>query len=587
MQFDDLNDDILPEFQDFYTRVADRVNSGSILADLPNWIVKNTRLKGKAWSFKDHEFQIAIARDQSPRKAIKKCSQVGLTELQIRLALAYLKVSNGRSLGYIMPYKQDAENISKSRIDPVIESSPALNMSMEAGSNSSSYKKIGSSHLYIRGAEKVTQGISTPLDRLIIDERDFCRDRVLGVYSSRMRHADDPMKDVFSTPTISNYGICAEYDMSDKKRYLCKCLHCGFRQAPNFYNQVVIPGFNKHFLDLEKEDFILEKYDFAKSYIRCEKCGKELDSSLRLADHREWVAERPGRVISGYAVKPFDLYRYNDTPKIILQYPDYPIQQDYCNFVLGEELDTNENKINDKIVSGLFVGELMHEARDTVVGIDVGKNVHIFVGIKSVGRPRIIAIFKLRFSDGNMFKQVCEIIDVFGAIKIVIDSGPDISLPADLQEKYGADRVHPCTYIKGKKGALEFYELDKEKGTVNAARTRGFDHMVKAVNSGKYEFPRCDDDLKKEVREHFQQIARKVEYDDEGEKVFKWVKLTEMDHFFHALFYTHLGLTMVSDGVSASDGCAPIGMMGADVGGKVKIAQSGDVAKALRMFGMT
>lgn len=584
---------ILPDFQDFFSRIADRVNSGAILGDLPTWIIRNTKLKGKPWSFKDHEFQIAIARDTAARKCVKKCSQVGLTELQLRLALAYLRVSNGRSLGYIMPYKQDAENIAKSRIDPIISESDSLRAAIASGSDSASYKQIGNSHLYIRGAEKLTQGISTPLDRIIIDERDFCRDRILGIYSSRMRHADNPMRDEFSTPTISNYGICATYDISDKKRYMCKCLHCGQNQAPNFYDQIVIPGFDKHFLELEREDFILGRYEFAQSYIRCIRCGKELDTSLMVAEQREWVPERFGRDISGYAVKPYDLYKYNATPRIILQYSDYPVQQDYCNFVLGEELDTNENKINDKIVSGLFTGDFVREgANDTCIGIDVGKNVHIFIGKKVGGKYKIVAIFKLRFSDSNMFGQVCELIEEYKATQIVIDAGPDISLPQMLQEKYGAQMVLPCFYTKGRKSELSWYEVkensDENKTYVNASRTKAFDHMVKQVNGSKYEFPKLPDEEKKEVREHFQQIARKEEFDDEGEKVAKWVKLSEMDHYFHAMFYCHLAMTISDIGYTALDQAAPFGVVGAAIGaaGAKQVTTDTDVSRALRMFGL-
>ena len=589
----DKIDEILPEYQDFFTRVADRVNSGAILADLPQWIIKHTKLKGKPWSFKDHEFQKAIARDQAPRKAIKKCSQVGLTELQVRLALAYLRVSNGRSLGYIMPYRNDAENIAKSRFDPVIEESPTLSSAVLAGSNSASYKKIGNSHLYIRGAEKVTQGISTPLDRLIIDERDFCRDRVLGVYSSRMRHADDPMRDEFSTPTISNYGICAAYEQSDKKRYMVRCLHCNQYQAPNFYEQVVIPGYDGQFLELEREDFMLQRYKFSASYMRCVRCGKELDTSLATAERREWVAEKFGRTISGYAVKPYDLYRYNSTPRVVEQFVDYPVLQDYCNFVLGEELDTNENKINDTIVQQCFTGKFAFEGNDLCVGIDVGKNVHVMTGRKEGKRYKVAAVYKLRFQDPNMFGQVCEIIDAYNASCIVIDAGPDISLPKQLQEKYGVGVVFPCVYVKGTKQQLNFYEVKEETGVVNAARTMGFDHMVKAVNSSYYEFPDCEPDLKKEIREHFQQIARKQEINEEGEKIAKWVKLSDMDHYFHALFYLHLAITMTFDGTMAtSDVPSMFGAIGASIGGqtqhsgRIQVANQSDLVNALSMYRM-
>lgn len=577
--------ELLPDFQDFYSRIADRVNSGSILRDLPSWIVRHTRLKGRPWSFKDHEFQLDIARDTSPRKVVKKCSQVGLTELQIRLALAYLYVSNGRSLMYVMPYTRMAMRITQSRIDPVIAESSMLSKSL--GSDSSTYKRIGNSNLYIGGADKPTEAISSPIDRIIIDERDFCRDRVLGIYSSRMRHTEEGegMRDEFSTPTISNYGITAEYEKSDKKRYLCKCLHCNHWQAPDFEEQVVIPGYDGQFRDLDKDDFIHHRYQFSESWIRCAQCGRELDSSLMVAEQREWVAELPHREVSGYAVKPFDLYRYNRTPRVVEQFADYPLIQDYYNFVLGEDYDASNTKINDEIVSRLFTGERWNRGSGLCVGIDVGKNVHVMVGKRAEGKLRVVNSFKLRFAEGDMFGQVCEILDRFEFTQCIIDAGPDISLPRMLVERYG-DKVYPCVYVRGRRTQISIYEIKTDKddfSTINATRNKLFDAMVEDVNNSKIEFMRCSQEEQFEIRTHFQQMARKTEEDDEGERHAKWVKLTENDHFFHSLAYLYLAAEVCETEVGASVSVAPFGVSGAVISSRIDTSTS--VARAIRMFG--
>lgn len=587
--------ELLPSFQDFFTRVADRVNSGAILRDLPSWITRHTFLKGKKWSFRFHEFQIAIARDQCPKKFVKKCSQVGLTELQIRLALAYLRVSNGRALMYVLPLTKMAQKISQSRVEPVIDSSPALTSGLMPGANSALYKRIGNSHFYMGGADKATEAISAPLDRIIIDERDFCRDRTLGIYNSRMRHTEEgmEMRDEFSTPTISNYGISAGYEGSDQKNYLCKCLHCNFAQVVDFELQVVLPGFDGKLEDLDKEDFMFHRYDFDAAYTRCQSCGKELDSSLNDPERREWVARFPTRSkdSSGYWVRPTDVPKYNSTRRILKQIPDYPVQQDYWNFVLGKELDTNDNKINDNIVKECFDGEVLAEGEGFSVGIDVGKYCHIFIGRKLNGRRRIVGKFKLGFADGDVYDDLCDILDRFGFSLCTIDAGPDISLPKRLQEKYGTDRVHHCYYVAGKKASSDLYELDEDTGAVNAARTRLFDHMVKIVNKRGYQFCKMDQVEEKEVREHFSQMARKEEFNDEGEKIHKWVKLSENDHFFHALAYLHLSMEIYEGEYVASDGVVPFGAVGVSIGGhkgaasKIEPAQMGDIARTLSMYG--
>lgn len=589
--------ELMPAFQDIFTRIADRVNSGTLLGDLPTWIAKNTTLKGKRWSFRNHEFQIAIAKDQCPQKRVKKCSQVGLTELQLRLAFAYLRVSNGRALMYVLPLTKMAQKVSQSRIETILEGSPSLTAARVAGADSALYKRIGNSHFYMGGADKATEAISSPIDRIIIDERDFCRDRILGIYNSRMRHTEEgsEMRDEFSTPTISNYGISAGYESSDQKRYLCRCLHCNFAQAVDFEVQFVLPGFDGKLGDIEKEDIVYHRYAFDKAYVRCQQCGKPIDEALATPDQREWVAKYPTRSkdISGYWVMPTDLIKYNSAPRILKQIQDYPVQQDYWNFVLGKELDTNENKINDAIVKECFDGVLLAEGDGWCVGIDVGKYCHLFVGKKINGRRRIVYYSKLSFVNGDVFNDVCDVLDKFGFSICTIDAGPDISLPKRLQDKYGYDRVHHCYYVKGKNASSDLYEYDEETGAVNAARTRTFDHLVKIVNKRGYQFPEMPDADKKEIREHFGQMARKEEYNDEGEKVHRWVKLSDMDHYLHALAYTHLSMEFYDGEYIAVEGAVPIGgIIGAPIGGhsrsggqQIEAAKTGDIASALRAFG--
>lgn len=588
MQDSLLGDELIPEHQEFYTRVADRVNSGSILADLPRWITKNTSLMGRPWSFKDHEFQIEIAKDQRPYKCVKKCSQVGLTELQARLALAYVRVTNGRSLMYVLPYKNLAVKISKSRFDPVIEGSPSLSKAVTTGSNSADYKRFGNSNLYITGADAIQSAISAPIDRMIVDERDFCKERILSVLNSRMRHSDNPARDDFSTPTIGNFGITAAYEKSDQKRYLVKCLHCNQEQACDFVTQVVIPGFDLPFKDLTREDFTYHRYDFAGSYLRCIRCGKELDTAMMMASRRRWVAKHPGREVSGYAVKPFDLYKYNSTPKVILQYAEYSMQQDYWNFVLGEELDTKENKIDSKVVDECFNGNVAFSADDCYVGIDVGKTLHVFIGKRGLGKIDIFRIEQISINNGKFDEQVIKLLEPFNFRRLVIDAGPDISLPKALISHYGPERVLACTYTKGKAGSLKFYnDPDLEEGTISVARTKGFDQFVKTVNASGFTFPKCD--LQKTVTEQFQQIARKLEYNDLGEKVATWVKLNDNDHSFHACFYAFVGMEIDAESYRAVDEVAPTSIVGVTMGKSHSstIDMSHDIRNALAMHGFS
>lgn len=555
-------------YHDYYTRLADRLNSGEILKDLPNWICRHTKLRGKNFSFKDHEFQLEIARDQSQEIDVQKCSQVGMTELVIRLLLALLVVSQQKTGIYVMPHLNLAKMFTKSRVDPIIDTSPTLKDQRVSGVDSATLKQFGNSFLHIGGAESPRSAISTPAQVLVIDEFDFCNMRVLGMYSSRLRHAMDEMiKRRFSTPTVSNYGISRNVAISNQKRYMCRCEHCGMQQAPDFFLQVVIPGFDRSFEDFEIEDLANENYKVDQAYIACIKCKKPLDRSLANAEMREWVATYPTRSRVGYMVRPFDLIKTNNTPSIINQMSEYKTEQDYINFCHGLPRDTDENKINDKMVQATSVGDWIEEGRGWCLGIDIGKTCHVAVGRK-VGHKRVVAHFaKCRIKDGSLIRQLADVCNRFDFDVIVVDHGPDVEIPAGLQEMFGMDVCHPCVYIKGRKEKPLWHEVKEDTGYVNVARTKCIDSFVQAVNGGRYVFPR-NTEVMEEVRKHLQQMVRIEEEDEEGDLVASWVKSTDQDHFFHSLIYLHVAIELSDNELSGAKSVVPTTISSVLIGGK-------------------
>ena len=90
------------------------------------WICKNTRLDGMPFSIRDHEFQEKIMNDQSQHVVIKKCSQVGLTEIVVRVALAFLIRNQGTTVIMTQPTRSMALNFSTTRVQEIIEEAPLI-----------------------------------------------------------------------------------------------------------------------------------------------------------------------------------------------------------------------------------------------------------------------------------------------------------------------------------------------------------------------------------------------------------------------------------------------------------------------------
>lgn len=543
MEFDAKIEEIALENRDFYVRLLERTDLLSTSKAVAPWLMANTKLDGRDYSFKDHEFQIDIANDDSARVVIKKCSQVGLSELSVRISLARLAMSNSLQLIYVLPSAKFAVEFSKARIDPVIEDSQKLMALLVTAANSATMKRFGKAVLYVGGAASQKQAISRPAQEIVYDEYDFCNQMVLTSYSSRLRHAKDPREKLFSTPTVAGYGVAAEYEASTKKRYMVKCYSCNHEHAPDFNTQVTIPGFDKLFREFGKEDLLDHRYNVNAAYIRCPKCGRSIDTALADALRRRWVSEFPTRDTTGYAVKPFDLIAYNATASIVKQLGKYSRMQDYWNFVQGEEFSSDENEFRPDIIRGNSVVEPQMSGSGYYIGIDVGNKLHVVIGKPVDGKVHVVRKLKVQSTDDQSVKdQLAEIYKTYGCMRGVIDIQPEYDLGLELRKLLG-EYFHQCHYVKGRAQDVGHLKVDEDSGVISCARTRSFDQLARKVNKGGYLFPA--DGEEEEMCTHAQGMKRVDEEDEEGKRVAIWQKVgTGNDHSLHALNYLDMAIIL-------------------------------------------
>lgn len=552
----------LGTFADFYLRLKDSLVGGDIFGNFGDWLRENTTLGGKPFSFFEHEFQQEIAGDPSTDGVIMKCSQVGLTELAVRIALAFLGISNGRSLIYVLPTSNFAAKFCKSRIDPIIQHSHKLTDLLVTAADSSSMKRLGDSFLYINGAANENQAISVPAEGLFIDELDRCNQAVIGLYNSRSRHTKgNHFKRKWSTPTVNGYGVDDLYMHSRQSRYAVKCDHCNTWCIPDFLRDVVIPGFEYEFEHFDKDHLNDPSILWNDAYISCEHCKLPLDRALANSKRREWVPAFQDRSLAGWWVHPFDLIAYNPTAKVIEQIRDYPRTADYRNMVLGLPYTSNNAKINAEVMRRLT--SIMEAARadGCCVGVDVGKVCYLVIGKKIGSIYHVNKLVRLKLLDGDLLPQFQKLFGDFRLRRMVIDAGPDFSLVKSLQDKYG-DVVNPCVYVKDDFRITNYYtvsEVEKTKNVVNAQRTKGFDSLVESANAEKFIYPLSSEAT--EFREHMNGMVRVEVINEEGELEATWVK-KGADHYLHALFYFKLACDIEGAGDNSGVIAAPYGVTG-------------------------
>jgi hypothetical protein len=346
------------------------------------------------------------------------------------------------------------------------------------------------------------------------------------------------MERKWSTPTVSDYGISGAYKTSTQKRYLVKCRHCGYEHAPDTLTALRIPGFDETFIKFDKEDLHSARYKVAQAYLACERCNMELDSSLREASRRRWVAEYLARDVTGYAVKPYDLIKYNDTPKVVKQLGKYHRIQDFYNFVLGEVYESNENQVNTEVVRNNTKINEQSSGNGCYLGVDVGKTCHYLVGNRVDGKNHVLKAGKLKQdSVKSMQQQIGDIYRQYNCYRGVIDAGPDFTLGQELCKEFG-EYFHQCVYVRGSARQPRYYEVAGDTNLITAARTKAFDTLVAEINVGKWIWPHHE-----EVEELYTQLhgmKRIEQYNEEGEMVAKWVKVNDFDHYLHAAMYLKL-----------------------------------------------
>lgn len=577
-----IKQSICADHADQYARLMDRLFEGETLSNMAQWLQINTTLLEAPFTFVGHEFQVDIANEKALEVTVKKCSQVGLTELCVRIMLGLMMISNGKTGIYVLPSAKFASKFSKSRFDPVIRASPSIKRAVRSANDSSEMKVIGNSILHIGGAASDTQAISVPANILFVDEYDFCRQSVITKYASRLRHnLDGGMRRRFSTPTVGGYGISQQFALSSQKYYLVKCSKCNEWQAPDFDTQVHIPGFDKSFNEFEKEDLQSDTIDVASAYIACVKCGSRLDEDLANPKRRKWAATYPGRTHVGYHVRPFDLINYNTTPSIIAQLGEYSSRQDYENFVQGNEYNSDENQVNMGTLRSCMV--LKHEVPDgCFMGVDVGKTCHYFIG-KKFGTNR--HIFEYGTIRGRILEELARLFKEHNIIRAVIDHGPDFTLGQNFREACGPDWISQCVYVRGSAKNPTYFDLDIDTGMVAAARTKGFDLYVRELNLAKWKFP-SEHQYRDSLVSHFKVLKRTEQLNDSGDKVVRWVSTSDMDHFFHAGFYCMLAMDMedASEDDGEVVGSVP-SVQGVTIGG-LQNKPSDEIQQMVAMFGV-
>lgn len=415
-------------YADLRQSVLQRFGSGTSGQSMGEWITANTSHRGRRFSFKGYEFQKAIADDMHPDLSVKKCSQVGLTEVQIRKFLAILARNTGSAGIFSMPNGNMLNRTYNARFKPIVDGDDIFNPPGESPVRRRDQIQVRESFGYLTGC---TEGdaTSTSADFLMHDEVDLSPQDILSLYQSRLQNSDLKITQKFSTPTWAGFGIDKSYQMSDQREYLMRCEGCNHHQIPMFTPTFVkLPGVTwdvASFVDLAPEEIL--RLNVSEAFVGCETCGKRLD--LGNPGLREWVGKFPTRTaFRGYQVRPFSTsrlppsYVFNQLAKSLNE----GTIRHFKNTVLGETHNSADSQIQRTDIETCMdrpgVPEVGRD-RQVYIGIDVGFTCYLTLSFDDAeGKP--VYFYWDSFPMARLHDRVAELRKLYNIVQGAADRFP-------------------------------------------------------------------------------------------------------------------------------------------------------------------
>ena len=425
--------ELTPRLLDSLAVIEDSVNAVFDQNRAAEWICAHTKLNNRPFSFKDHEYQERILQSEATEKVVRKCSQVGISEMSVRVSLAYADIMrNGFNQIYTLPTHKFAERFSKTRVDDVVRESKRLNSKLTM--DNVDVKRFGSNHIYYTGTFGDNAAISVPADMLWHDETDFSDQEVLEKFTSRVTHSPFKWKFSLSTPTVGGFGIDLLFTNSRRHFNQCKCNHCNWWFIPDYEDHVRIPGYDGQLLDITR--YMLAEIDWRNAQLHCPKCGKVPDLSIQ---NRAWTCENDqdlGFEAEGFQVSPFDAPAIITPSFLVHKSTQYALKRDFINFNLGKPFSDSTSGIQPADFDLMWEMGKRTTMGAYYVGVDMGDSCHVVI-IKGVPGVQETVVARFRVSMKVIEEFINQVQTIYRPVAVVFDAMPYTETVYRFQQRWG------------------------------------------------------------------------------------------------------------------------------------------------------
>ena len=447
----------------------------------------------------------------------KKGSQMCLTTAMFIKAIHACKYRIfDQNILYMMPTKTAVERLSQVSFDPIFQYNPWI---MNRGdTNTTMCREINGRSIVMVGAQpKKVSGSSTkdtdnlrsiPCDMIMRDELDLMDSDMVYMSKQRLKRSRFGYERNWSTPTFPNYGIDKMYEESDQRRWQIKCAFCGRHTC----------------LGDTFPDCIIKKD--GRWFRSCIHCHKE----IFVADGK-WIAEYPDRREAGFWVSGL-LSPLADLDEYMYQFNNVEGAQmsEFMRSTLGIATTEAENQLDETTVLSRCTSDQnqMISTGETAMGVDIGKRIHVVVGIRTAREAYDI----LNVSCLNDLTELHDLALKMNVHSCVIDSGPHDFGVLDFQrtEPY---TIYLCQYSEQMPGRPNF---NSKEGIVKCNRNEWCDKVHTTFIKNRVKIPRPSVTISEYAREMTRTAKTVIVNPDTGVKKTRWVKLGA-DHFYHSTLY--------------------------------------------------
>jgi hypothetical protein len=559
-------------YKELHELAVQKFSASGNETSLADWIEEHTTLRRRPFSYGRYPFQQRIADDEHPNLSVIKCSQVGLTEIQIRKFFGMLRRENGLSGIFSFPNEAMYKRNYATRMKPILDADTVFNPpSVNKPVRRMDLTQIGDSFGYVTGCGE-SDATSINADILFHDELDLSPGDMIALFQSRLQGSDKRITQSFSTPTFLGYGIDRNFGLSDQHYYLARCPSCNHWQFPIFNQSFInIPNFKfdvEHLTDLTAEQ--ISDINFKDSFVGCEKCRKPLD--LSNPKYREWVPMFPTRTQSrGYKMNPFSTDRL-DLPYIFGQLQKYREKENlksFYNTVLGEPFTESSAQLQKDQIEAVMApnGSPPNVGHDTAVymGIDMGQTCHIVLlgDVDSEGKDPFFLFDTCHAM--QLSERIADLRKIYNIVQCCVDRYPYTPTVDALRENTQG-LIMPIHF--GGQAAVQpkldeadqlIYYIANRTSMLDRVRTVIVNQTAVLSGYGPY---------RETLVTHLRDMVR-----DETviEKEPEWKKLNGNDHFFFAAAYALLARRVCESIFTSqfSKKLMVVGIAGTDIGTSV------------------